>query len=82
MTIVTSSQFTPAVRLCPDVGLILGQRRGRWAKIKPALGQRLVFSARHRNIILFFLQTLSRADGALSVFASFEYQYLAICLAY
>ena len=28
----------------PDVGLILGKRRGRWANIKPALVQRLVFT--------------------------------------
>ena len=27
----------------PNTGLMLGQRRRRWANISPALGQRLVF---------------------------------------
>ena len=33
----------PANMICqPNVGLMLGQRRKRWANSKPTLGQRLV----------------------------------------
>ena len=32
------------MRRCPNVGLLLGQRRRRWANSKPALGQRLMFA--------------------------------------
>ena len=34
----------PANRRCPNTGLMLGQRRRRWASIKPILGQRLVIA--------------------------------------
>ena len=32
------------MRRWPDVGLLLGQRRRRWANSKPTVGQRLMFA--------------------------------------
>ena len=47
--ISNSNIITPAVKslikymLCPDVGLMLDQRRRRWANFEPTLDQRCFF---------------------------------------
>ena len=41
--VVKSGDWSPANTICwPNAGLLLAQRRSRWANISPALGQRLV----------------------------------------
>ena len=39
--------FPAYTRRWPNVGLLLGQRRRRWANSKPTLGQRLMFAGLH-----------------------------------
>ena len=46
----TRSPYIPVnTRRLPNAGLMLGQRRRRWANIKAALGERLVFAGIRRD---------------------------------
>ena len=50
MTVLVKVGLYPAnTSRWPNVGLMLGQRRRRWANIKPTLGQHLVFEGLNSN---------------------------------
>ena len=50
------------IRRWPKIGLLLSQRRGRWANIEPALGQRLMFAES-----LIFTSIINYKHAELSV---------------
>ena len=50
-----STQSTANMRRCPNVGLLLGQRRRRWANSKSTSGQRLMFAGNLSHVVLHII---------------------------
>ena len=71
---------TANTRRWPNVGLMLGQRRRRWASISPTVGQRIVFAGLSNNDISVVTKCTVHKNGRTWENTANTYTLILLCV--